>query len=157
MCLEIISLSRMTVLSLNAGPRIVKLVIFLLPTILFQVISPNVHFPRSFENLSCKSYNVVYANECALCGLIYVGETKGELRKRMNGHRSSINTGGNQLLYKHFNLPDHSVLSMKVRILEKIYHPTNSPGLSTPISSETGGTLDQTTGNCRPIWLQRSH
>ena len=87
---------------------------------------------HSFENLSCKSYNVVYAIECALCGLIYVGETKGELRKRMNGHRSSINTGGNQLLYKHFNLPDHSVLSMKVRILEKIYHPTNSPGLSTP-------------------------
>ena len=50
----------------------------------------------------------------------------------MTGLRSSINTGGNQLLYQHFNLPDHSVLSMKVRILEKIYHPTNSPGLSTP-------------------------
>ena len=112
---------------------------------------------HSFENLSCKYYNVVYAIECALCGLIYVGETKGELRKRMNGHRSSINTGGNQLLYKHFNLPDHSVLSMKVRFLEKIYHPTNSPGLSTPLSSETGGTLDQTTGNCCHIWLQRSH
>ena len=133
MCLEIISLSRMTVLSLNAGPGIVKHVIFLLPTILFQAISPNVHFPHIVSRvLSCKSYNVVYAIDCALCGLIYVGETKGELRKRMNGHRSSINTGGNQLLYKHFNLPDHSVLSMKVRILEKIYHPTNSPGLSTP-------------------------
>ena len=51
-----------------------------------------------------------------------------ELRKRMNVHRSSINTGGNQFLYKHFNLPDHYVLSMKVRILKKI----NSPGLSTP-------------------------
>ena len=48
---------------------------------------------HSFKNLSCKSYNVVYAIECALCELIYVGETKGELRKRMNGHRSSINTG----------------------------------------------------------------
>ena len=56
----------------------------------------------------------------------------GELRKRMNEHRSSINTGGNQLLYKHFNLPDHSVLFMKVRILEKIYHRTNSPGLAHP-------------------------
>ena len=50
----------------------------------------------------------------------------------MNGHRSSINTGGNQILYNHFNLPDHSVLSMKVRILEKIYHHKNSPCLSTP-------------------------
>ena len=50
----------------------------------------------------------------------------------MNGHRFQINHGGNQLLYKHFNLPDHSILSMKVRILEKIYHPTNNPNLSTP-------------------------
>ena len=50
----------------------------------------------------------------------------------MNGHRFQINHGGNQLLYRHFNLPDHSILSMKVRILEKIYHPTNNPSLSTP-------------------------
>ena len=57
----------------------------------------------SCENLSCKSGKVVYAIECDLCGLIYVGETKGQLRKRVNGHR-----------------------------LEKIYHHTNSPALSTP-------------------------
>ena len=82
---------------------------------------------HSLEDLSCKSENVVYTIECTLCGLIYVGETKGELRKRMNGHRSQINNGGNQLLHRHFNLPDHSVLPMKVRILEKIYHPKNKP------------------------------
>ena len=87
---------------------------------------------HSFENLSCRSYNLVYAIECTLCGLIYVGETKGKLRSRMNGHRFQINHGGNQLLYKHFNLPDHSIRSMKVRILEKIYHPTNNPNLRTP-------------------------
>ena len=82
---------------------------------------------QSFEDLSWKSENVVYAIDCTLCVLIYVGETKGELRKIMNGHRSQTNNGGNQLLYRHFTLPDHSVLSMKVRILEKIYHPTNKP------------------------------
>ena len=88
---------------------------------------------HSFEDLSCKSYNIVYAIERTLCGLIYVGETKGELRKRINGHRLQINKGGNQLLYRHFNLPDHSLLSMKVRILEKIYHRTNKPiNSSTP-------------------------
>ena len=43
---------------------------------------------HSFEDLSCKSDNVVYTIECTLCGLIHVGETNGELRKRMNGHRS---------------------------------------------------------------------
>ena len=59
----------------------------------------------------------VYGVECSLCGLIYVGETKGQLRNRMSGHRYEINHGSNQLLY--FTLPDHSILSFKVRILEK--------------------------------------
>ena len=85
-----------------------------------------------FDNLSCKSTNLVYGIECDLCGLIYVGETKGQLRCRMNGHRFQINHGGKQLLYRQQNLPDHSILSMKVGISEKIYHPTNNPNLSTP-------------------------
>ncbi|KAK3087212.1 hypothetical protein FSP39_003163 [Pinctada imbricata] len=88
---------------------------------------------HSFENLNCMTSNVVYGIECSLCGLIYVGETKGQLRKRMSGHRSKINNKGSQLLYRHFDQADHSVLSMRVRILEKIYHPTNNPNLSTPL------------------------
>ena len=88
---------------------------------------------HSFDNLSCKSANLLYVIACGLCGLIYVGETKGQLRSRMNGHRFQINHGGSRLLHRHFNLPDHSILSMKVRILEKIYHPTNNPSLSTPL------------------------
>ena len=88
---------------------------------------------HSFENLSCKSTNLVNGIGCGLCGLIYVGEMKGQLRSRMNGHRFQINHGGNQLLYRHFNLHDHSILSMKVRILEKIYwYPTNNPSFSNP-------------------------
>ena len=49
---------------------------------------------------------------------MYVGETKAQLRNRMSGHRYEINHGSNQLLYQDFNLPDHSILSFKVRILE---------------------------------------
>ena len=86
---------------------------------------------HSFENMSCRSCYLVYAIECTLRGLIYVGETKDQVRNRMDGRRFKINHGGNQLLYKNFNLPDHSILSMKVRNLEKIYHPTNNPNLST--------------------------
>ena len=112
---------------------------------------------HSFDNLSCKSTNLVYGIECGLCGLMYIGETKGQLRSRVNGHRFQINHGGNQLLYRHFNLPDHSILSMKVRILEKIYHPTNNPSLSTPFRRKPGRTLDTTAGNCCSIWLQWSH
>jgi len=82
---------------------------------------------RSFDDLTCKSSNVVYGLECSLCGLLYVGEIKGQLNKRMIGHRSEMNHAGNQILYQHFNQPNHFVLSLKVRLLEKIDHPTNSP------------------------------
>ena len=54
----------------------------------------------------------------------------------MNGHRYSVNNNEHKYVYEHFNQPDHSILSMKVRILEKIYHPTNSPGLSTPLRKQ---------------------
>ena len=88
---------------------------------------------RSHDELNCTSANIVYGLECNLCGLIYVGETKGRLNVRMNGHRSGINTSKLPEVYQHFNQPDHSILSMRVRILEKIYHPTNNPNLSTPL------------------------
>ena len=87
---------------------------------------------HTHENLNCQSSNVVYGIECTLCGLIYVGETKGQLRKRINGHRYEINHGGNQLVYQHFNQVDHSILCLRVHVLEKIYHRTNNPTLSTP-------------------------
>jgi len=53
---------------------------------------------RSFDDLTCKSSNVVYGLECCLCGLLYVVETKGQLNKRMNGHRSEINRAGIQII-----------------------------------------------------------
>ena len=104
---------------------------------------------RSWDDLSCKSSNVVYGVAFSLCGLIYVGEMKGQLRNRMSGHRYEINHGSNQLLYQHFNLPDHSILSFKVRILEKIYHPTNNPSLSTPLRRQR-----EEFWHCSTIWLQ---
>ena len=58
----------------------------------------------SAEDLDCKSRNVIYGIECTICGLVYVGETKGQPDKRMSGHRFETNYGGNQLLYQHFNL-----------------------------------------------------
>ena len=58
-----------------------------------------------------------------------------QLRNRKSGHSYEINHGSinHQLLCQHIHLPDHSILSFKVRILEKIYHPTNNPSLSTPL------------------------
>ena len=86
---------------------------------------------RSYDDLNCKSANVVYGLECILCGLVYVGETKGKLHKRICGHRSGIINIVNNIIYQHFNQPDHSILSIRVRINEKIYHRTNNPNLAT--------------------------
>jgi len=88
---------------------------------------------KSYDQLNCKSTNVVYVLECNLCGLVYVGETKGGLNIHMCGHRSGIKNNIFPEVYHHFRQPNHSNLSMKVRILEKIYHPRNNPNLSTPL------------------------
>jgi hypothetical protein len=50
-----------------------------------------------------------------------------------NGHRSGIINNINDIVYQHFNQPDHSILSMRVLIIEKIYHRTNNPNLATPL------------------------
>ena len=85
----------------------------------------------------CTTSNLIYGLECTLCGLVYVGQTEGRLNKRMCGHRSMVNVNdSNRYVYEHINQPDHSVLSMKVRIIEKIYHPSNHPKLSKPPRKE---------------------
>jgi hypothetical protein len=68
--------------------------------------------------------------------LVYVGETKGELHTRMNKHRYDINGHSDNIVHQHFNLPDHSILSMRVRIIEKVYHWTNNPNQSTSLRRE---------------------
>jgi hypothetical protein len=74
------------------------------------------YFAGNYDDLICKSANVVNGLECNLWGLVYVGETKGKLRKRICGHHV------NDIVYQHFNQPDHSIFSMRVRIIE-----TNRP------------------------------
>jgi hypothetical protein len=91
------------------------------------------YFTRSYDDLNCKSANVGYGLECNLYGLVYVGETKGKLHIRICGNRSGIIHNVNDIVYQHFNQPDHSILSMRVRIIEKIYNRTNNPNLATPL------------------------
>ena len=78
------------------------------------------YFTRSYDDLNCKSANVVYGLECNLCGLVYVGETKGKLHKRISGIINNVN----DIVYQHFYQPDHSILSMRVRIIEYICRRT---------------------------------
>ena len=43
--------------------------------------------PKIYENVKSERANVVYLISCGKCGKQYVGETKGPLNIRMNGHR----------------------------------------------------------------------
>ena len=90
----------------------------------------------TYDKLSCGSSNIIYGIHCIHCSLVYVGETGRSLRSRMNGRRSAIKKGGQSLLHRHFHQPNHSVDDMRVQILEKIYHSSGSPSLSTPLRRE---------------------
>ena len=90
----------------------------------------------TYDKLSCGSSNIIYGIHCIHCGLVYVGETGRSLRSRMNGHRSAIKKGSQNLLHRHFHQPNHSVDDMRVQILEKLYHSSGSPSLSAPLRRE---------------------
>ena len=81
------------------------------------------YFTRTYDNLNCKSDNVIYGLECNLCGLAYVGETKGKLYKRICDHRSGII---NNVL---INL---IIRSFQCEFVSS-YHRINNPNLATPL------------------------
>ena len=39
---------------------------------------------------SCKSWNIIYAFQCKICNILYVGKTSDPLNCRVNGHRSKF-------------------------------------------------------------------
>jgi hypothetical protein len=53
----------------------------------------------------------------------HVAETNRSFDKHT--YMFEIYHGGQKLLYKHSNSSDHSILSIKVRIIDNIYHHTN--------------------------------
>ena len=47
-----------------------------------------------FEDLNCKTFNLIYDIVCSLCGLIYVGDSQSHLNKCISSHRFQINDNG---------------------------------------------------------------
>jgi hypothetical protein len=55
----------------------------------------------------------------------------------MSQHRYDARDPKYRILNNHFNQPGHDrCLTMKVRIIEKIYHHTNSPIFNTPYRTD---------------------
>ena len=109
---------------------------------------------QGFEDINCKTSYLIYGRLCSLCGLIYVGGTKCQLNKRISGHRFQTDDNGGQLLHRHFNQPDHSIASMEVVIIEKIYHHTKSPTLSTHFRRQREEFSIKTLDTASPIIYQ---
>ena len=57
----------------------------------------------TLKKISCRSSNLIYYIQCKLCGIQYVGQTRNQLRNRMNNHISSIRTCSETPVAWHFN------------------------------------------------------
>ena len=68
---------------------------------------------RLRQNTDCTTENVVYLISCSSCNKQYVGETKGPLNKRMNGHRDDWRHRWFERspTAEHFHSADHDFLS----------------------------------------------
>jgi Zn ribbon nucleic-acid-binding protein len=47
-----------------------------------------------YSNANCKTENIIYLLECAMCGLQFMREIKQQLNKRLIGHRIDAKTFG---------------------------------------------------------------
>lgn len=81
----------------------------------------------SDSHWSCCSSHVVYLIECAKCGVQYVGQTTQSLKARFGQHRRNIEKGiKDQYIYRHFQLPSHSLSDVTVRIIGSIFDKNKS-------------------------------
>ena len=71
------------------------------------------------HKLSCQSKNIIYLITCMRCKKQYVGQTSNQLNTRINQHRTSILNKKSILIAKHFNLPGHSILDLKVQPIDQ--------------------------------------
>ena len=76
---------------------------------------------KCIKKCTCRSKNLIYCIQCRLCQIQYVGQTKNELRQRLNGHLSTIRTGKDTPVVRHF--AQHNVInnpSMDIYVLQLI-------------------------------------
>ena len=75
---------------------------------------------NTIRNATCLSQNLIYCIKCTKCNILYVGQTKRQLNKRMYEHFRDIRKGDqNKALGRHFSLPNHNnVNDTEIFILE---------------------------------------
>jgi hypothetical protein len=74
----------------------------------------------------CKAKYVVYIIQCQHCNVVYVGQTRGQLKCRISAHLSNIRKFKNTSMARHFNSPGHIVWrDFKIGIIDMIT-PSNT-------------------------------
>ena len=78
--------------------------------------------PKSTYNIqgkfTCTSTHIIYCISCSRCGMLYIGETKRQLRKRFGEHRRTVSANdANQSVARHFNSDNHRISDVKIRAL----------------------------------------
>jgi hypothetical protein len=69
----------------------------------------------------CTAKFVIYVIHCQHCNQIYIGQTRGPLKARLNAHLSNIRKYKNTSIARHFNSPDHNVArDFKIGIIDVI-------------------------------------
>lgn len=74
----------------------------------------------STQILTCNSRNIVYLIHCNKCSMNYVGETKRQLKDRLNNHRSTIKTKKPTAIAIHFNEPQHNINNLQIMPIETL-------------------------------------
>jgi len=71
--------------------------------------------------MNCNSANIIYLVNCTKCNKLYVGETKRQLKDRLNNHRSDIKLFKNTTIAIHFNDTNHTVNNLKITPIEQLH------------------------------------
>lgn len=84
-----------------------------------QIQTQNGNFTWKIKkSFNCKSANVIYCIQCALCQKQYFGETQQEFQKRMTSHRYDIIHSVDTAISEHFNSDNHRLEHMQVYIID---------------------------------------
>jgi len=75
-------------------------------------------------NANCKTENIIYLLEFAICGLQYIGETKQLLSKRLNGHRNDAHCKPDIPLSRHLRSTGHHHSFDKLKVTIIVHNPT---------------------------------
>ena len=82
------------------------------------MVSHKLYVPALENAVSCETEGVVYCLRCSNCNIVYVGETKRSLKRRISEHLYNISqNNGSSLLVSHFQQCPGNI---KVSVLESV-------------------------------------